>query len=370
MTRFVRAARRIAFAAIAVAFGSASAFAQAIPLEIPFVNEWAASAHARSGAKAFNYWNETGTIPEACARCHSTAGFRDYLGVDGSTPGKVDRSHLTGSVVACVACHNPATAKLTSVTFPSGKTVENLGKEAVCMTCHQGRESSDSVEKAIAGIAIDTPDAKLRFINIHYREAAAVRYGTQARGGYEYPGKTYAGYFLHHKDSQTCRDCHESHTTRVVPETCAGSACHASVKARADFASIRRGPKEDYDGNGNFEEGISKEVDALHGKLLTAIRGYAQDVLKKPIGYDPHTHPYFFIDKNNDGKIDEDEAKGANAYAPWTPRLLKAAYNYQFVAKDPGAFTHNPPYVIQLMHDSLTELGEKTKVNLAGMTRP
>ena len=40
-----------------------------------------------------------------------------------------------------------------------------------------------------------------------------------------------------------------------------------------------------------------------------------------------------------------------NRYRSWTPRLLKAAYNYQVVSKDPGAYTHNPTYALQLLHD-------------------
>ena len=56
-----------------------------------------------------------------------------------------------------------------------------------------------------------------------------------------------------------------------------------------------------------------------------------------------------------------------NKYAAWTPRLLKAAYNYQFVATDPGAYAHNAPYVLQRLHDSLADLagGEAE-----GVTRP
>ena len=68
-----------------------------------------------------------------------------------------------------------------------------------------------------------------------------------------------------------------------------------------------------------------------------------------------------------DGSIGEDEAKMPNKFASWTPRLLKAAYNYQFVTEDPGAYAHNAPYVLQLMHDSLADLAE---ANVAGLTRP
>jgi hypothetical protein len=53
-------------------------------------------------------------------------------------------------------------------------------------------------------------------------------------------------------------------------------------------------------------------------------------------------------------------------YVGWTPRLLQAAYNYQYASKDPGAFAHNSTYVIQVLYDSLEDMGG----NVSGMTRP
>ena len=55
---------------------------------VPFYAEWASSPHANRKAEPFNHWNKEGAIPVECARCHSTPGFRDYLGADGSTPSR------------------------------------------------------------------------------------------------------------------------------------------------------------------------------------------------------------------------------------------------------------------------------------------
>ncbi len=41
----------------------------------------------------------------------------------------------------------------------------------------------------------------------------------------------------------------------------------------------------------------------------------------------------------------------------WTPRMLKAAYNYQVSVKDPGAFAHGNKYIVQLLYDSIEDLG-------------
>ncbi|MDP6786908.1 MAG: cytochrome c3 family protein [Rhodospirillales bacterium] len=342
------------------------AMAQMLPLEIPFLDEWAALPHARITAESFNHWNKEGMIRPACAKCHSTYGFRDFLGADGSTPGKVDKPALAGSVIGCIACHNPPTVKLTSVTFPSGQTVKDLGDEAICMNCHQGRAHTGTVDEAVKGIEADTVSAKLKFINIHYRAAAATRYGTEARGGYEYAGKTYRGYDPHDDGAGTCSDCHNRHTVQVEVASC--NLCHRSVKTKKDYRNVRR-LKGDFDGDGDVKEGIAKEIDTLHGGLLTAIEDYAKKITK-PIGYDSHQYPYFFADKNGNGKIDPAEANYGNRYKSWTPRLLKAAYNYQYLAKDPGAYSHNSGYVIQLLHDSLADLSEKVPVKLAGKARP
>ncbi|MEZ5863267.1 MAG: hypothetical protein R3D25_04040 [Geminicoccaceae bacterium] len=40
------------------------------------------------------------------------------------------------------------------------------------------------------------------------------------------------------------------------------------------------------------------------------------------------------------------------------------------MVEDPGAYTHNPLYVIQAMHDSLQDLGTRVEVDMAGMARP
>jgi hypothetical protein len=45
------------------------------------------------------------------------------------------------------------------------------------------------------------------------------------------------------------------------------------------------------------------------------------------------------------------------AYPNWTARLLKAAYNYQVSIKDPGAFAHGNKYIVQLLYDSIEDLG-------------
>ena len=134
---------------------------------------WRTSGHAHSEAEAFVHWDEDGEIPTSCAKCHSTEGISEFL-TSGSVNTAVQASPSIENNINCEACHtNPEQGIVrdhTDVTFPSGVLVEGLGHEAICMECHQGRESGKSVEEDIeaAGVDEDTSSSELGFINIHY----------------------------------------------------------------------------------------------------------------------------------------------------------------------------------------------------------
>jgi hypothetical protein len=130
--------------------------------------------------------------------------------------------------------------------------------------------------------------------------------------------------------------------------------------------------KVDYDGDGNDAEGAGEEFAGVREKLYAGILAYAKEVGGKDIVYSPAAYPYFFYDTNGNGEADPEEAIRDNRYLSFTPRLLTAAYNYQYSMKDPGAFTHNPKYVIQVMYDSIASLNEKltTPIDMATMVRP
>jgi hypothetical protein len=147
------------------------------------------------------------------------------------------------------------------------------------------------------------------------------------------------------------------------------AACHRNVTDKPSLHRIRVS-RVDYDGNGDANEGLGQEIENLRGRLYAAIQAYAKTVAGKPIAYSIDDYPYFFNDTNNNGLADKDEAKFPNRYKAWTPRLLKAAYNYQFVTKEPGGFAHNPVYTLQILYDSLSDLGAKGGVDLGKATRP
>jgi hypothetical protein len=329
-----------------------------------FEDLWAASAHAAQDAEAFTHWDQEDPreIPVECAKCHSRPGFIDFLGIDGSTSFKTDHAAPVGTTVTCYVCHNEVVDDLTSVVFPSGIKVRELGSEVRCIECHLGLESSISVYDITGSIdptAQDTPDEALVFINSH-AISAATPFGTQVKGGFEYQGQTYKGQYIRGEEFFLCNRCHDPHTLAITLATC--GECHTFDGL--DPQGIRV-DTTDYDGDGNHQEGIASEIDTLHGYLLETIQGYTEEVLGKAIGFSS-TYPYFFVDSNGDREIDSQEAVYENRFLPWTPRLLMAAYNYNFIAHDPGAYAHNSDYALQLLYDSIADLGGNTST----ITRP
>ena len=332
------------------------------PLEVPYEDLWASSGHADKTAEAFNHWNDEEEDPEgistSCAKCHSTPGFLDFLGEDGTTFGVVDNPAPIGTVIECIACHNDTASSLTSVTFPSGEVISGIADEARCMQCHQGNSSTPDVDDAIAEadpVDDDTVDEDLGFINIHYYAAAATLYGNVAMGGYQYEDKAYDAKFAHVEEFDTCIRCHDPHSLEVKITSC--TTCHTNVVDEDDLHDIRTvGSLVDYDGDGNTTEGIYYEIVGLRDKLYSAIQGYATSVVGTGIVYDSLTYPYFFIDTDGDGVADSEEINYGNRYATWTARLVKAAYNYQVSSKDPGAYAHGGKYIIELIYDSIEDL--------------
>jgi len=335
----------------------------------PYQDEWAASPHADAEAEAFIHWNEDDPkeVPTGCANCHSSTGFMDYVGADGSAVGVVDKAAPVGEVITCNACHNDAAAAFDVIPFPSGITLTVEGPENRCMICHQGRASMVQVDKKIADSGVpddDTVSPKITFSNVHYKAAAATLYGTEVKGGYEYAGKLYDVKFEHEPGIDTCVACHDQHTLELKVEGC---YCH-DLKSAEDARDIREaGSLVDYDGDGNIEEGIYYEVQGLQETLLKAMQVYATEVSTQAIAYDEAAYPYWFGDDNANGTVDEGEA----GYKGWTGRLSKAAYNYQFSLKDPGAYAHNGKYIIELLYDSTEDLNTKlaTPIDMENMNR-
>ncbi|MCK4998711.1 MAG: hypothetical protein KAS23_04220, partial [Anaerohalosphaera sp.] len=263
----------------------------------------------------------------------------------------------------CPTCHNDLETfsiyEVAEVEFPSGAVLDTGDPNSnLCINCHQGRESTVSVNAALEGKEEDTVSSSIRFKNSHYYPAGATLFGTEAKGAYEYAGNSYKGRFEHQGTLNRCTNCHDSHSLDLKI-TC-GGWCHEGN----DPKKYREGTN-DWDGDGNLAEGLGGEVDSLHHILWDTIQDYAANIAGMPIQYSAG-YPYYFKDVNGNGEVDDEDG----SYKSFTPRLLRAVYNYQFVKKDPGAFAHNGRYIVQILQDSIVDLGEKVTVDTDDMIRP
>ena len=261
--------------------------------------------------------------------------------------------------VSCETCHNETSKDPNEITTVAGQKIVLEGSEAACINCHQGGASTITVDDAVieAGVAGDDEISdKLGVIDIQ-NFAAATRMGAWAKGGYQYPGKPYEARYAHVEAYDSCADCHDSHTLEIKLEGC--GQCHQGVDSADDLARIRgEVSRIDYDGDGNTQEGIVREIEGFQKSLLQAMQSYAENNGATML-YDPNQPPYYFIDADGNGELDESEMIESNLYNAWTARLLRAAYNYHFSMQDKGAFIHNGKYVLQLLYDFIEDLDER-----------
>jgi len=316
--------------------------------------------HFAGSQEAFRHWDEDGEVSASCAKCHSADGLPQLIAEGVITSAEISNGFK------CTTCHTDLQTferhQVEEVTFPSGATVSMTNPDSnLCIQCHQGRAWSGSIDTAIEGLEPDVvPEKALRFTNVHYFAAGATLFGNDVKGAYQNPDNEYLGRFAHVGGMDNCTDCHNTHELEVKTETC--FTCHAGKEIVQDI----RMSTVDYDGDGDAAEGIYGEIDTLRDALYAAILDYSTNIAGTPVVYAVHSYPYFFADSDGNGEASAEEANYGNRYAAWTPNLLKAAYNYQYVMKDPGAFAHNGKYIIQVLYDSLVTLGADT----AGMTRP
>ena len=330
------------------------------------------NGHFAGSEEPFRHCDEEEEIPPACSKCHSSAGLPLFL-KDNTTI-----SQPVSNGFQCTTCHNDLTEftryDVEKVKFPSRIVIDSGNTDTnLCMSCHQGRQSMIFFDRWLKQFDEDTVSPILHFWDIHYSAAGATFFGTEAKGPYEYKNKTYAGLFeacdifRQAEEFKGCISCHSSHGLAVAVKTC--ESCHPEVAEEGNLRAIRSSP-QDYDGDGIVEEGLSEEIDTIREALYAAIQTYATNVADTAIVYDARRYPYFFIDLNGNGSADSDEVTVANRYAAWTPRLLRAAYNYQYSIKDPGAFAHNGQYILQILYDSLESLGTRIDVAQDRMIRP
>ena len=274
------------------------------------------------------------------------------------------------------------------------------------MVCHQGRESTVSVEKKISDAyaattnpitSDDTVSTAVSFINIHYFAAAGSLYGREAKVGLRVrrsdqdrlspirsrdstaphglrrqvrarrlEGRRASSATIQHtlkvrvdrvrqlprepqrRPDRDRRARPPTRSTRRPSTTCTTSAWPARSTTSTATATRTRAST-------TSSRACATSCTARSGPTRTRPRPTRRAPRCPPrrSRTPPTAYPYFFVDPNDNGVVDAGETTSYNA---WTARLLRAAYDYQYAQKDPGAFAHNAKYLIEILYDAIADI--------------
>jgi len=328
-------------------------------------SQWAGSAHGDAQGAAWlntasHNWKGSGKagadakasagIAVDCQRCHTALGYlqfaqyTSYAPVAGTTerysePLTCNACHVSGdfsasrSIGARTGYYNyssAATGRLrVALPYPDS------GKSNICLGCHVGREAGATIKAIAQATAHKSYSSSFwqdtGFINSHYLAAGGQVFGVT---GFEYPGQQYESGGVDHSrvgaDSAQgpCVACHMPGSSHTLEASAAGYAlcngCHT--------------------GAGVVNAGFIADKDAAFRAALKALasalasRGFAPNLDADGV----IQYPYFTA-RNWGG---EESAPGN----------MGAAFNYNLLAHDPGAFAHNPTYTKRLLRDSIDYL--------------
>jgi hypothetical protein len=240
--------------------------------------------------------------------------------------------------------------------------------------------------------ALDAQLVGASYQNPHDLGAAATFLGADAAGYYQYPltyettPKTnpYKNQAAH--AGFLCTDCHDAHAL-AIPSTldCSALSCHHGHAGTSDQTMNGLKGKSGLWYMGGTDQGVYANYTQMMAKLYTAIQQYS--LAKGNVGagtsvicfnQSDASHLDFFVGTGlgqTDGTCPSSTPWGqAGSNTAYTPRLLRAVYNYKFLVQDPGAWAHNPKYITDVMYDAIKDLNQgipvASQINTTGWTRP
>lgn len=342
-----------------------------------------------------------------CAQCHTSTGVKLYLASPANyAANRASLYNTTGAsgvfktiasdavwsvgttftalrkeLLYCWACHannsgavrDPGpiaanynyTSSAGTVFLANSYAYPDAERSNVCLACHVGRENGATIQNLALPAGAVTSFRNISFVNSHYLTAGGSLFGAS---GYEFAGRTYANdsSFEHDKvglvgttlaavgDTATgpCAGCHmvsaAGHTFAVVEADDAGVvstikstvcvACHAGDAALAAAK-------------------LNKEKEGMEA-ALTALKVALWSTDLKPGFFFSAANPYFFKslgstgrsnavkDWNNAGDLDRSGATSGK-------NNMGAAFNFNLLHHDPGAYAHNRLYAKLLVFDSI-----------------
>ncbi len=344
-----------------------------------FPEQWDASLH--SGATSY----PTGAGRESCVRCHTAAGFRQYVNGSPTTDPYFDVSY---SPITCSGCHDPhnatnkyqlrkITAQIVTPNTADPKTTiykdaTGAGMGTMCMNCHQSRAEANA---SLLATSIST-----RF-GPHYGPQGDIISSSNmlALGGVTLSTSNHLGVTV-----DACVKCHMDTKNAVSGTTVNQFGGHSF-----SMSTFKK------DANGNFLIGPDlrriKDIDNM---------GACQDCHGGTFGLSFEDVKFFWNgtgDHDNDGVVEglQDEVWGminkvmselgkipgstfsaeygqydkTGKFIPfpvpktaWTKTQLSAYWNANTAHYDKSGGIHNPKYVTSALRGAMASLGIKTAV--------
>ncbi len=346
----------------------------------------------------YDWDNSTGSSSDrkACQRCHTSTGVSNFL----SNPASYNAAnnsftHLSGwtssnktspqnELLYCWGCHsNPGTGTLRnpgSLTFTytnnATATYPDVGHSNVCVACHTGRETGDSIKNYPA----TTDFSNIGFVNSHYLSGGGTVF---EKTGYTYGDRSYDSTpdgFLHDKlgvsaTGEAAADAYIADNNLSKSGPCA--VCHLTSQELGRKSSHAFSPFTEYaEGDvalnpvcvnchstrgagsnakvtwfeGTWKLRADAALEALKGQL--AVKGFNFTT----------SYPYF-ANKNWLSPGDTDTTGNTTG-----KHNMGAAFNYNLLAHDPGAVAHNRYYVRRLIYDAIDWLDDNSLNYSVGAT--
>lgn len=326
--------------------------------------DWAFSGHANTNGQpwlAYDFKTLSG-----CVQCHTTVGFIAY------STAKVTAAWGTASktrdVLACNACHTDISSGALRTSNPIQPyaddiyTNPNVGNISnLCIKCHSGLQSGRSIKAKVAASADFT---NLAFISSHSAAAAGILFKSI---GYEFSGKDYSNkwHFKHDQIGISNYTAYNYDTGSDGP--CAG--CHMSSSNKHTFSPLAKNASGVitaitsplcagcHTGPAYLDAGRMNTREAKFAATLLAL----QKVLETKNIYYADVSPYFYMSSGN-------TAPG-NAVTNWgNADTMGAAFNFNLLKHEPGAYAHNMIYAKRLIYDSIDILDNGVFDNSVGTT--
>jgi hypothetical protein len=370
--------------------------------------DWAKSAHGDVKGKAWS--EEDFKANKSCLRCHTAKGFIDYASSSFALATEPLAASESYGVLGCNACHTSYNFKQSVRQVPqhtapyngglSPKTFPSVGQSNLCIPCHAGRESGDSVMaiKDFTNVSFKNahylPAAGLMYMTVGYKNftsASAVigtsTYGKSLSPDTSVPDGISGGVGSTHRKLGTpamngdnhntaffipgnldsngpCVICHingynNSKVSRPSSHTLAISGdafnqvcvnCHDSeggIGLTADnFQKIFIEPQAEV-----FENALHLAITLLNTKYN--------------IKYDPNSYPYFYdLAKDPTGKTAVKDWTRGTKNQKLGQKVMGACFNINILTKDPAAYVHARTYTRRLIYDTIDFLDDG-KINLS-----